>query len=197
MFLPSLFLLPEEKKPIALPRAKKARVPVPRVQKLIEEITLFYTPEAIQEFRDKVTDKAIQAKAEKFREELAEALRNKIKMKIKERQKGLKGIVQSFELENIFTKDPRKLFVESQNAISKKLAQLLQQRGPFKAYLTLQVELKKRITVDGEEAYEFAQPYFNSSTTAILNEFEIKEVYDSAVEEILNRKKWYYTIRLL
>ena len=112
-------------------------------------------------------------------------------MKIKERKKGLKGIVQSFELENIFTKDPRKLFVESQNTISKKLVQLLRQRGPFKAYLTLQVEFKKIIILDGEEAYEFARPYFNSTTTAILNEFEIKEVYDSAVEEILNRiAKW-------
>ena len=61
-------------------------------------------------------------------------------MIIEERKKGLKGIVQSFEALNIFTKDPRKLFVESQNTISKKLAELLKQKGPFKAYLTLQVE---------------------------------------------------------
>ena len=175
--------------PTPPPRFKKTKVNLrdPEVQKLIEEITPFYTLEAIQECREKVTDKAIQAKAEKFREELAEKLRNKIKMKIKERKKGLKGIVQSFELENIFTKDPRKLFSFSQNAISKKLAQLLKQKGPFKAYLTLQVELKKTFILDGEEAYEFTQPYFNSSATAILNEFEIKDFYDNAVEEILNR----------
>ena len=175
--------------PTPPPRFKRTKVNLrdPRVQKLIEEITPFYTPEAIGEFREKVTDKAIQAKAEKFREELAEALRNKIKMKIKERQKGLKGIVQSFELENIFTKDPRKLFVESQNTISKKLTQLLQQRGPFKAYLTLQVEFKKSFTKDGEVFFEFTQPYFNSSARAILNEFEIKDFYNNAVEEILNR----------
>ena len=36
-------------------------------------------------------------------------------------------------------------------------------------------------------AYEFTQPYFNSSTRAILNEFEIKDFYDNALEEILNR----------
>ena len=141
--------------PTSPPRFKRTKVNLrdPRVQKLIEEITPFYTPEAIGEFREKVTDKAIQAKAEKFREELAEALRNKIKMKIKERQKGLKGIVQSFELENIFTKDPRKLFVESQNTISKKLTQLLQQRSLFKAYLTLQVELKKKVLLKMEKSF--------------------------------------------
>ena len=54
MFLRSLLHLPEKKKPIPLPRAEKARVPDPRVQKLIEEIAPFYTPEAIEEFRDKV-----------------------------------------------------------------------------------------------------------------------------------------------
>ena len=83
------------------------------------------------------------------------------------------------------------LFSFSQNAISKKLAERLKQKGPFKAYLTLQVEFKKRVTKDGEEAYEYVKPYFNSTAKAILNEFEIKEVYDSAVEVILNRiAKW-------
>ena len=112
-------------------------------------------------------------------------------MKIKERKKGLKGVVQSFELENISIKDPRMLFATSQNSLTKKLAQILQQKGSFKAYLTLRVELKKRILQDGEEAYEFAQPYFNSTTTTILNELDIRDFYDKAVEEILNRiAKW-------
>ena len=42
--------------PTPPPRFKKTKVKLrdPRVQKLIEEITPFYSPEAIQEFRDKV-----------------------------------------------------------------------------------------------------------------------------------------------
>ena len=108
-------------------------------------------------------------------------------MKIKERKKGLKGVVQSFELENISTKDPRILFATSKNTFTKKSTEILQQKGPFKAYLTLRVELKKRFLQAGEEAYEFTQPYFNSTTTTILNELEIRDLYDQAVEEILNR----------
>ena len=121
---------PRKKRPIPLPRAEKARVPDPRVQKLIEEIAPFYTPEAIQEFRDKINKRVAPAEG----------------IKIIERKKALKNTVQSFEVENIsFTKDPRKLFATTQNAIFEKLAQLLKQKGPFKASITLQVELKKRI----------------------------------------------------
>ena len=108
-------------------------------------------------------------------------------MKIKERKKGLKGVVQSFELENISIRDPRILFATARNSFTEKSAEILQQKGPFKAYLTLRVELKKRILQDGEEAYEFTQPYFNSTTTTILNEFDIRDFNDQAVEEILNR----------
>ena len=52
---------PRRKRPIPFPRAEKARVPDPRVQKLIEEIAPFYTPEAIQEFRDEVNKRVAQA----------------------------------------------------------------------------------------------------------------------------------------
>ena len=85
------------------------------------------------------------------------------------------------------TKDPRMLFAIARNSFIKKSAEILQQKGPFKAYLTLRVELKKRILQDGEEAYEFTQLYFNSTTRTILNELEIRDFYDQAVEEILNR----------
>ena len=75
------------------------------MQKLIEKIAPFYTPEAIGEFKEKVADKAKEAQKEAFKRELASKLRKKIQMKIKERKKGLKGVVQSFEIENISTKD--------------------------------------------------------------------------------------------
>ena len=178
---------PKKKRPVALPRRRAARVPNPSVQKLIEEITPFYRPEAIGEFRERVTEPARGAQKKAFREELASKLRKRIVMKIKERKKGLKGVVQSFELENISIKDPRMLFATSQNSLTKKLAEILQQKGPFKAYLTLTVELKKSFIQDGGEAYEFTQPYFNSTTTTILNRLEIRDFYDKAVEDILNR----------
>ena len=178
---------PRRKKPVALPRSGEARVPTSSVQKLIREITPFYTPEAIEDYRKNVTGRAKKELKEAFKRELASKLRKKIQMKIKERRKGLKGVVQSFEIENISTEDPGMLFATARNSLTEKLAEILHKKGPFKAYLTLRVELKKRFLQDGSEAYEFAQPYFNSSTRAILNEFEIKDFYDNALEEILNR----------
>ena len=46
---------PRRKKPVDLPRSGEARVPNPSVQKLIEEITPFYRPEAIREYEKTVT----------------------------------------------------------------------------------------------------------------------------------------------
>ena len=66
---------PRRKNPIPLPRAEKARVPDPRVQKLIEEIAPFYTPEAIEEFRDKVR----RAKEKVQVIEKKKALKNNVK----------------------------------------------------------------------------------------------------------------------
>ena len=180
---------PRRQRPVALPRIKKREVRLddPPVQKFIRDIKPLYRPEAIREFRERFTNPAKVAQREAFREELASKLRKRILLKIKERKKGLKGAVQSFELENISIKDPRMLFATSQNSLTKKLAQILNQKGSYKGYLTLRVELKKRILQDGEEAYEFARPYFNSTTRTILNELEIRDFYDQAVEEILNR----------
>ena len=134
---------PRKERPVALPRRRAARVPNPSVQKLIREITPFYRPEAIGDYRKNVTGRAKEAQREAFKKELASKLRKRIVMKIKERKKGLKGVVQSFELENISIKDPRMLFANARNSLTAKLAQILQQKGSYKAYLTLRVELKK------------------------------------------------------
>ena len=179
---------PRSQRPIPLPRLRRqVQLRDPQVQKFIRDIKPLYRPEAIREFRERITDPAKVAQREAFREELASKLRKRILLKIKERKKGLKGVVQSFELENISTKDPRMLFSIARNSFIKKSTKILNKKGPYKAYLTLRVELKKRFLQDGGEAYEFAQPYFNSTTTTILNEFDIQDFYDQAVEEILNR----------
>ena len=156
---------PRRKKPIPFPRAEKKRVPDPRMQKLIGEITPFYSPEAIQEFK-----------------------RDKEKVQVIEKKKALKNTVKSFEIENIFyRKDPRKLFANTLNVISEKLAELLKRKGPFKASLTLQVELEKSFTRDGKVFFEHVRPYFNSPTFTITNEFEIKLELEQAGEKLLHR----------
>ena len=180
---------PRSQRPVGLPRIKKREVRLddPPVQKFIRDIKPLYRPEAIREFRERITDPAKVAQKKAFREELASKLRKRILLKIKERKRGLKGVVQSFELENISTGDPRMLFATARNTFTKKSKEILQQKGPYKANITLRVELKKRILQDGEEAYEFTQPYFNSTTRIILNELDIRDFYDNAVEKIINR----------
>ena len=180
---------PRSQRPVPLPRLRRqVQLRDPKVQKFIRDIKPLYRPEAIREFRERFTDPARVAQKKAFREELASKLRKRILLKIKERKKGLKGVVQSFELENISIKDPRMLFANARNTFTKKSKEILQQKkGGYKANLTLRVELRKRIHQDGEEAYEFTQPYFNSTTTTILNELDIRDFYDKAVEEILNR----------
>ena len=180
---------PRSQRPVPLPRLRRqVQLRDPQVQKFIRDIKPLYRPEAIREFRERFTDPARVAQKKAFREELASKLRKRILLKIKERKKGLKGVVQSFELENISTQDPRMLFATVRNTFTKKSKEILQQKkGGYKANITLIVELKKRILQDGEEAYEFTQPYFNSTTRIILNELDIRDFYDNAVEEILNR----------
>ena len=181
---------PRSQRPVALPRIKKREVRLddPPIQKFIRDIKPLYRPEAIREFRERITDPAKVAQKKAFREELASKLRKRILLKIRERKRGLKGVVKSFELENISMGDPRMLFATARNTFTKKSKEILQQKkGGFKANITLRVELKKRILQDGEEAYEFTQPYFNSTTLTILNELDIRDFYDKAVEEILNR----------
>ena len=180
---------PTSQRPVALPRIKKREVRLddPPIQKFIRDIKPLYRPEAIREFRERITDPARVAKREAFREELASKLRKRILLKLKERKRGLKGVVQSFELENISTGDPRMLFATARNTFTKKSKEILQKKGGHKANITIRVEFKKRILVDGEEAYEFTKAYFNSTTRIILNELDIGDFYDKAVEEIINR----------
>ena len=179
-----------------------------------------FREELDSKLRKRITDPAKAAQREAFREELDSKLRNPAKpsksdrkkekkeeeeeeekefvsemklreMKLRERKKGLKGVVESFELENISSNDPRVLFDTARNSLIKKLNDILHKKGPHKGYLTIRVEFKKRILVDGEEAYEFTKAYFNSTTRIILNELDIRDFYDQAVEEILNRiAKW-------
>ena len=158
---------PRRKKPVALPRNGEARVPDPRIQKLIEEIAPFYRPEAIDEFRRAYDKKKVQ---------------------VIEKKKALKNNVKSFEIDSMFyRKDPSKLFSLTQNVVTLKLAELLEKNGHFKFSVTLQVNLKKGITETGQDLLTFREPYFNSSTFTIMSSDEIEEALERAAEEILNK----------
>ena len=87
---------PRSQRPVPLPRLKKRQVQLrdPQVQKFIRDIKPLYRPEAIREFRERITDPAKVAQREAFKEELASKLRKRILLKIKERKKGLKGVVR-------------------------------------------------------------------------------------------------------
>ena len=121
---------PRNQRPVALPRIKKREVRLddPPIQKFFRGIKPLYRPEAIREFRERITDPAKVAQKKAFREELASKLRKRILLKIKERKRGLKGVVQSFELENISTQDPRMLFATARNTFTKKSKEILQQK---------------------------------------------------------------------
>ena len=156
---------PRRKKPVALPRSQEARVPDPRVQKLIEEIAPFYTPEAIQKFRDKVRGK----------------------VQIIERKKALKNNVKSFEVEGFSSKDPRILFASTQNDITQKLAEPLEKKDLLNFQSPCKEIFKKGITENGQDLLTFREPYFNSSTFTIMNSDEIEGALERAAEEILNK----------
>ena len=105
-----------------------------------------------------------------------------------EKKKALKNKVKSFEVvTSFYQKDPRKLFALTQNDITLKLAEHLEKKGPFKFSVTLQVNLKKGITENGQDLLTFRDPYFNSSTFTIMNSDEIEEALERAAEEILNK----------
>ena len=137
------------------------------MQKLIEEIAPFYRPEAIDEFRRTYDKKKVQ---------------------VIEKKKALKNNVKSFEIDAMFyRKDPSKLFSLTQNVVTLKLAELLEENGPCKFLVTLQVNLKKGLTESGQDLLTFRELFFNSSTFTIMNSDEIEEALERAAEEILNK----------
>ena len=173
-------------KPIPKPRVKSIRpVPLPRtrplpksidkkVKKLIDEITPYYRPEAIEAFNKILKDK------------------KSLRVKITEKRNALKKKVKSFEVDIIEPKDPAKQLNRARLDVSEKLEDILNRNGAMKAQVSLQVTFKKRkisYREDGkaEEYYEYKYAYFDSKAFTILNEYQINESLDIAAEEINNR----------
>ena len=169
-------------KPAPKPRVLSKRpVPLPRpppidkkVKKLIDEITPYYKPEAIEAFNKILKDK------------------KSIRVKITEKKKALKKRVKSFEVAIIERKDPTKQLYYTTPDVAKELESILYRDGGMKAQVTIHITFKKkkiRYRDDGqaEEVFEYKDAYFNSNAFTILNSDEIIEALDKAAEEINNK----------
>ena len=163
------------KRPVPLPRPRPSPKPIDKkVKKLIDEITPYYKPEAIEEFNKILKDK------------------KSLRVKITEKKKALKQRVKSFEVAIVERKDPTKQLYYTTPDVAKELESIHHRDGGMKAQVTIHITLKKkkiRYGTDGqaEEVFEYKDAYFNSNAFTILNSDEIIEALDKAAEEINNK----------
>ena len=167
-------------KPIPKPRVKSKRpVPLPRtvpkpidekVKKLIDEITPYYKPEAIEAFNKILKDK------------------KSLRVMITKKRKALRKAVKALQVAIRERKDPAKQLYYTTPAVAEELRSIFNTDGAFKAQTTLKVLFKKKkISGDGEEVFEYKEAYFNSKTFTILDPDDIIAALDKAAEEINNK----------
>ena len=167
-------------KPVLLPRRKPSSRPRPKapkpidmkVKRLIDEITPFYKPEAIEQF--------------------SKILKDKKSLRVVKKRIALRNRVKSFEVSLIEPKDPSKQLYFTASSVAEELGSILNRDGGMKVQVTLHVTFKKKkieYRDDGqaEEVFEYKDAYFNSTAFTILNEYQIIEALDKAAEEINNK----------
>ena len=167
------------RKPSSRPRPKPTKYIAPKpidlkVKRLIDEITPYYKPEAIEQF-SKIL------KGEKSP-----------RVNIIKRRQALRNRVKSFEVSLIEQKDPHKQLYYTTPGVAKELGSILNRDGGMKVQVTLHVTLKKKkieYRDDGqaEEVFEYKDAYFNSTAFTILDNEDIIESLDKAAEEINNK----------
>ena len=157
------------------PNRRIIRKPIPdKVKKLIDEITPYYKPEAIEEFNKILKDK------------------KSLKVKITENRQALRNRVKSFDLSIIERNDPAKQLYYTTPDVAKELESILHRDRGIKVQVTLHITFKKkqiRYSDDSqaEEVFEYKDAYFHSNAFTILNKNEIIEALDKAAEEINNK----------
>ena len=168
-------ILPKRKPiPLSRPRPKAPKPIDMKVKRLIDEITPYYKPEAIEEFNKILKDK------------------KSLRVNIVKRRKALRNKVKSFEIDITERIDPSKQLYYTTPGVAEELEDILNRDGAMKAQVTLHVLFKKKkieYRDDGqaEEVFEYKDAYFNSTAFTILNENQIKEALDKAAEEINNK----------
>ena len=134
------------------------------------EIIPYYKPEAIREFQKILRDK------------------KSLRVKVTEKSEAIKNRVKSFEVTIMESKDPAKQLYYTTIEEGRELERLLNRDRGFKAQVTLHILFKKlKIGEDGQEYFEFKNPYFNSNTFTIMKSDEILDALDIAFEEIKNK----------
>ena len=162
------------RKPSSRPKIKAPKPIDLKVKRLIDEITPYYKPEAIEQFN-----------------KILKGEKSPIVNIVKKRQ-ALRNRVKSFEVSLIERKDPSKQLYYTTPGVAEELKDILNRDGGMKAYVTLHVLFKKKkieYRDDGQakEVFEHKDAYFNSTAFTILNEYEIIDALDKAAEEINNK----------
>ena len=153
--------------PIALPRSPIRKMPTAlqkKVKRLIDEISPYYKPETISEFKRKL----------KFIPKDDDVI-------IKEKSKALKGNVKSYEVSIVNSYDPSVQLNSTRIATIKFLIELLSITRGFKFNSTLKVRLSKRT----ENGTIYREPYFNAGPYTVTNSDSISESINNAIERIL------------
>ena len=168
-------ILPKRKPiPLSRPRPKAPKPIDMKVKRLINEITPYYKPEAIEEFNKILKDK------------------KSLRVNIVKRRKALRNKVKSFEIDIIERIDPSKQLYYTTPGVAEELEDILNRDGGMKAQVTLHVLFKKkkieyRDDSQAKEVFEYKDAYFNSTAFTILNEYQIIDALDKAAEEINNK----------
>ena len=162
------------RKPSSRPRPKASKPIDMKVKRLIDEITPYYKPEAIEEFSKILKDK------------------KSLRVNIVKKRQALRNRVKSFEVAIVERKDPSKQLYYTTPGVAEELEDILNRDGGMKAQVTLYDTFKKKkieYRDDGqaEEVFEYKDAYFNSTAFTILDNDDIIESLDKAAEEINNK----------
>ena len=137
---------------------------VEKIKRLIEEIAPYYSPEAINKFKENL--KFIQ------------------RAEITQKKNAIRNNALSFEATIVNNYDPSIQLADTRGILKEKLKTLIEEKTKgFKFNVTLKVRLRK----EREDGTIYKEPYFSSSTVTITNKDEILEKIELAEEEILKR----------
>jgi len=154
--------------PVALPRNRLPMKVREKVKKLIDEISPYYSVEAIEKFKKDL----------KFLPE----------PEIIQKEKALKGHVANYEVAIVNYKDPLIQLAKTRLVTKKMLVRLLREKTKG---LKLNIVLKMKLRKETEDGTIYAEPYFSSKTITITNEDEINQKLEVAEEVILEGiAKW-------
>ena len=112
------------RKPSSRPRPKAPKPIDMKVKRLIDEITPYYKPEAIEQF--------------------SKILKHKKSLRVIKRRKALRNRVKSFEVSLIEPKDPSKQLYFTASGVAEELGSILNRDGGMKVQVTLHVTFKKK-----------------------------------------------------